>query len=380
MGRQILKTIVVIPAYNPGGELLRLAGELRALFDPLIIVVDDGSVPETAPLFRHLAEHCVVIRHERNRGKGAALKKAAAYIAVHYPGSGYVTADADCQHLPADIFRITRALEANPRNFILGVRNFISAGVPFKSRWGNRITRTLFRAASGVSCVDTQTGLRGIPACFVEESARISGERFEYELNQLLEAVKKMPLTQVPIQTVYVDGNRSTSFRPLQDSLRVCFILLKFCCSSLFCAALDLLLFSLTLPLCNALMGASLAEVSPKGILAATVTARVFSGLCNFTLNRRWVFGSPPGAAGPALKYLVLFCAQMFASWLLVCSLGALRVNLTFLKALADTALFALSYHIQRAFVFPPAGSRRSVKKGGPHESLCPESNPGILS
>jgi glycosyltransferase involved in cell wall biosynthesis len=187
------KPVIVIPAYRPDGRLPALITELAEKSELPIIVVDDGSGPEYAGIFKGLKTlyGCSVCAHSNNRGKGAALKTGIREAMRLSPGaSGVVTADADGQHAPEDVFRVAAALDTYQDTLILGARDFFGGSVPFKSRWGNRITASVFRRATGARVCDTQTGLRGIPMSFAQISLNIPGERFEYEFNVLLRAAK----------------------------------------------------------------------------------------------------------------------------------------------------------------------------------------------
>ncbi|GHU80255.1 hypothetical protein FACS1894191_5070 [Clostridia bacterium] len=234
------KIIVAIPAYNPDERLTQLIKEIRAVWDPVIIIIDDGSKQDVKWIFTKLETEysCDILHQAYNQGKGAALKTVANHIVNAYPKSiGYVTADADFQHMPEDIRRVARILEEHPDSLILGVRNFDSKDVPNKSKWGNWITSAVFDMQTGIHNLDTQTGLRGIPHKYAEECGRIGGERFEYEMNMLLWMARNhVPFIKVPIQTVYMERNRSSSFRPLRDSARIYWNILKFGFSSLVCA------------------------------------------------------------------------------------------------------------------------------------------------
>ena len=67
--------IILIPSYHPDERLLSLADDLRDLPGLRVLVVDDGSGPTFAHVFRSLEGRGVtVLRHPLNRGKGAALK------------------------------------------------------------------------------------------------------------------------------------------------------------------------------------------------------------------------------------------------------------------------------------------------------------------
>ena len=340
--------VLVIPALNPDKTLLTLVGQLRRASSIPIVVVNDGSTPYYDNLFQTLDFQygCVICRHPENRGKGAALKTGIREAVNRYPSClGFVTADADGQHSAQDILRIATTLTALPGSLILGARSFSEGQAPFRSRWGNRVTSQVFRLLTGIRCGDTQTGLRGIPARFTRRCLEIGGDRYEYEMNVLMAAAREqVPLVEIPIKTIYLEGNRSSHFHPLLDSLRIYRNLLKFGLSSAASALVDLSIFTI---LVQGGWGGS-----PRGILAATAAARVFSGCLNFLLNKGWVFSHKQGGGTAAVKYLFLFSAQLLCSWLLVNLFSVLRLNLTVAKMLADSGLFLISYYLQKHFIF----------------------------
>ena len=94
--------------------------------------------------------------------------------------------------------------------------------------YGNTITITVFSYVAGMRVSDTQSGLRGIPFKFMTELIDCKGERFEYEMQMLLECAGRYNLTEVPIKTVYESKeNHQTHFRPIKDSVRIYKILGK---------------------------------------------------------------------------------------------------------------------------------------------------------
>jgi hypothetical protein len=80
------------------------------------------------------------------------------------------------------------ALQASPEKLILGCRDFTEEQVPQKSKTGNRITRNFCKYLCRIQVTDTQTGLRAISKKFMEKLMLVPGERFEFELNMLIEA------------------------------------------------------------------------------------------------------------------------------------------------------------------------------------------------
>jgi len=344
-----LETVIIIPAYKPDRKMLRLLEELRDTGFTRLMVVDDGGGPAYAELF-HQAEGLggVVERHERNRGKGAAIKTALkAAVSQWGAGISCITADADGQHLTKDILAVAEALVRQPDSLVLGVRDFSGEDVPPRSKFGNRVTSVFFRMISGVACPDTQTGLRGIPAGLLDMALAEEGERYEYEMNFLMDAVHKASLCLIPIETVYEEQNRASHFRPVADSLRVYGRFVRFLLASLAGSVVDCVLF--------ALFKLFLRLPQTETVILATVMARLCSGGVNFLLNRHFSFRSRMPVGREIFRYLVLFLGQMAASAVLVALLGYVLPALV-AKVIVDTGLFFLSFRIQKNWVF--AGER----------------------
>ncbi|WP_262107775.1 glycosyltransferase [Arthrobacter sp. Marseille-P9274] len=99
--------IILIPAFEPDRKLITLVAGLRAADRRLtVLVVDDGSGPDFAPVFAAArSAGATVIGYPRNRGKGQALKTGFDYVARHHPDRGVVCADSDGQHAISDILR-----------------------------------------------------------------------------------------------------------------------------------------------------------------------------------------------------------------------------------------------------------------------------------
>ena len=181
-----MKTIVIIPAYEPEEKLIPLTQQLIAK-SLEVIVVDDGSGENYPPIFTMLTG-ATVLTHPENKGKGEALKTAYRYIRETHAHEevAIVTADSDGQHSPEDIVRIANRAALEQDSLVLGVRNFDASHVPLRSRLGNKITLKIFELTSGTKLSDTQTGLRGFSSSHLDKMLEISGSRFEYEMNMLM--------------------------------------------------------------------------------------------------------------------------------------------------------------------------------------------------
>lgn len=367
---------IIIPVIDPGERLITLVDALAADDLDRIVVVDDGSSDTHDALFAALSERDVaVLHHSRNRGKGAAIKTGLAYAETAFPeASGFITVDGDGQHLPEDVRRICAAAEEAPDAIVLGTRDFSSDNVPARSRIGNRFSAAFFKIDTGVACTDTQTGLRFIPAWLVPLALSCPGERYDYEMNFLTKAAKSgVPIVPVPVQTVYLDGNSESHFRPVRDSLLVFCQLLRFAASSLICSVADLGIFALIVALA-ALPASPLAALSTSLLVAiATAAARACSGVMNFALNRSFSFKARnKRIADQAVRYAILFFSQMIASMLAVAGLGNLDMPLVAAKIMVDVGLFFVSYFAQRNWVFKEAQPQcepPSEERGAPHGS-----------
>lgn len=351
---------VIIPAYKPDEKLLTTIGELVKEGFTDILVVDDGGGEAYEEIFKIVkqTECCTLLRHEKNRGKGAALKTAMRFLIEQRKEKGcVVTVDADGQHLAADVKAVCEAaLEQD--SIVLGTRNFSDPRIPFRSVAGNRITSGVFRLFLGMKLKDTQTGLRAFPARYLEEMAEIEGDRYEYETNVLLYMSREgIGFGQVDITTVYIDENRSSHFRVVRDSVRIYALMLKYLVSSAGASVIDALLFYLLkrFPI--------LAFAAVPLTFSASFAARVVSSLFNYWMNARHVFkGGVNG--GTLLRYYLLAAVQICVSALLVFAaentLGILSPALvTLTKIVVDTVLFFVSFRIQHRWVFHKKTDRK---------------------
>ena len=192
--------IIVIPAYQPDEKLTGVVDTLISKTNFPIVIVDDGSQADCQPLFAALSEkdQVTVLHHEVNRGKGAAMKTAFQYVYDYCPDAeGVITVDADGQHLPDDVLRVAETFRAHRDALVTGSRRF-TGNVPFKSRAGNAITRFVFAISTGVKLYDTQTGLRAFSRENIPRMISLKGDRYEYEISQLLYCCRELiPIVEV---------------------------------------------------------------------------------------------------------------------------------------------------------------------------------------
>lgn len=338
---------ILIPAYQPDEKLSHLIHQLHLLGLKDIIVVDDGSRKEIKSLFDTLvAQGCVVLRHAQNQGKGAAIKTGIRYI-LQRDGAieGVVTCDADGQHAPKDIAALVAALRDNPEALVLGTRDFSLPQVPKQSRFGNRFSSLYFRFVTQKVCNDTQTGLRAIPNKLFSLAASIPQNRYDYEMMFLIDAaLSGVVIQSVQIETLYLNQNASSHFRPIVDSIRIYKEPLKFTIASLMCTALDLGLFALLLWIIH--------SQSDFAVVVATLFARLVSGSFNFILNRKFSFRSKHALKPQLMRYGILYVFTLLTSaWTVQILADAFGMPILF-KAIVDFILFLFGFVIQRNWVF----------------------------
>ena len=345
---------IILPSLNPDKKFSAVVEGLLASGFEHIVIVDDGSDAANKAYFEAAAAHeqCHVSVHPVNRGKGAALKTAFRYVLENLPeAKGVITIDGDGQHLLPDIIACGEKMLALGDKVVLGCRDFNKPGIPPRSVAGNKTTSCLFRLCYGIKLSDTQTGLRAIPRQYLERFCQIEGERFEYETNMLLQ-MKRMGIgfAEQDIETVYDPEDYGSHYNPVKDSWRIFKVMFKFLVSSLSSLLVDMGLFYL-------IMRFFAVRLGPYAELVATAVARACSSFFNFNANNRVVFNNKGSYRRALLRYYCLCVPQMLVSAGLVTLMNHLLGNTapfiaTLIKLVVDTALFFISYTIQREWVF----------------------------
>jgi len=206
---------VIIPAFQAAATIRDIVSQvLAAIPAARIIIVDDGSTDGTGDAGR--ATGVTLATHPRNRGKGAALRTGIAR-ACDAGADVIVTLDADGQHAPADIPRLLEPIEKKQADLVLGARAR-SSTMPASRRLTNWMSATLASRIGGQAVTDAQTGFRAFTR-EVAERVRPAGDRYEFEANFLLDALRAgFRVASVEVPTIY--GPRS-HFRSWSDTWRM---------------------------------------------------------------------------------------------------------------------------------------------------------------
>lgn len=335
---------IVIPSLDPEEDIMsKFITELQSEFEN-ILVINDGSKDSHDKFFRNLEKKGIkVIRHYRNFGKGRALKNAFNYLLNEYKDlEGVITCDCDGQHSVKDIKKCAKSLLKNKDKLILGVRNFDKENVPNKSKFGNKITRNIFKIFIGLTISDTQTGLRGLSKDLMNKFLDLSGERYEYETNMLIECKNEnIEIEEVEIETIYLNSNANSHFNPLRDSIMIYKLFMKFFLVSFSSFILDIILFTCIF---------NILDINSK-VLAATILARVVSSIYNYIVNSNFIF-KDMNLKSLIKYYLLVIIVMVFSGCFVTYLYNLLNINIIIIKVLVDTILGCINLLVQREFVF----------------------------
>jgi len=208
-------TCVVIPAFDAARTIEDVVTGALAEIDT-VIVVDDGSRDETAKRARNAGAQLVM--HERNRGKGAALRSGLKHgdsLGRHVA----ITLDADGQHPPDQIPRLLAATD-DPAALVIGVRDLVAAGAPRANQRSNAFANWFLSTVTRRKLEDTQCGMRRYPIA-TTLALGVQDERFGFETEVILRAIRaNVPIVQVPIVVRY-PMDRTTHFDARRDPWRI---------------------------------------------------------------------------------------------------------------------------------------------------------------
>ena len=331
------KIVVIIPALNPNENLITLVEELKIEGLSNIIVINDGSDLDKKKIFQKLKDEkkVTIYENKKNFGKGKTIKIGIEKV-LNEDIIGIVTVDADGQHLASDAKKVAEKLENG--KIVLGERN-LKRNVPFFSKVGNIFSSLYLKMYSGIYLEDTQTGLRGIPKKYFEFSLNIKGERFDYEMNFLKEVCRqKINLELVEIETIY--EKRIKNFRVIKDSYIIYKDFFKNIISSIVSAIIDIVFFMIFI-------------FGKMPIFYANIVARIISGFCDFTINKKWVFKeSHTNDSKKIYGYISLFVVQMILNSIIVTFFSNYYGNLLILKILINLIIYVINFFIKKLYIF----------------------------
>lgn len=211
------RIVAIIPALNAERTVPRVIAQARQQIEP-VVVIDDGSTDATGEVAR--AVGAIVLRHDVNRGKGAALKTGFAW-ARENGYDGVITLDADGQHLPSEIPKFLRQREEGGEDLIIGGRAHLFGQMLPRRRNANRFSAWCIAKCSGVPITDSQSGFRFYSARLID-GIKLHTDGFDMESEVIVRAGRGgYRIVTMPIELGFVDGLSTSHYKPLKDTLRI---------------------------------------------------------------------------------------------------------------------------------------------------------------
>ena len=215
-----LNIVIVVPTYNNAKTIGGVFADIKQYANH-IIVVNDGSTDDTAQILSTI-EGIEIITHQRNCGKGTALKNGLCKAKA----DGYryaITIDSDGQHFASDIPTFVQEIEATPDTLLVGGRNIEADNMPGKNTFANKFSNFWFKLETGVKLPDTQSGYRLYPLQLMNVQKWYYTAKYEFELEALVFASwAGVTVRNIPINVYYPpEGERVSHFRPWRDFTRI---------------------------------------------------------------------------------------------------------------------------------------------------------------
>lgn len=217
------RVAVIIPALNAERSIDPV---IRAALEqlPTVAVIDDGSTDNTGQVAKESG--AIVLRHEVNRGKGAALKTGFAW-ALENGFDGVITLDADGQHLPREIPKFIEARDKTGADLIIGGRAHLFDQMLPRRRMANQFSAWVIGSVSRTGVTDSQSGFRFYSARLLK-MLPLRSEGFALESEVIVRAGwAGMRVINIPIELGFVDGLSTSHYRPVMDTIRIAVVVFR---------------------------------------------------------------------------------------------------------------------------------------------------------
>ncbi len=220
-----MRALVVAPAYNEHGKIGNVVRKVPRDIIAAVVVVDDCSADDTSDEAR--AAGAIVIRHERNRGVGAAIRSGIDYAIAN--GFDVVAIlSGDDQHDPHDLYGVMALIEQG-YDFVQGSRRFAGGLDAPHIGWFRRFSTwgytQFFRLVSGFPCTDATNGGRAFRVSILQDG-RINLwqdwlDTYELETYLLYKAIKSgVRIVEAPVKVIYHERG-TTKMKPIVDWWRI---------------------------------------------------------------------------------------------------------------------------------------------------------------
>lgn len=193
-----MKVASLIPAYNEEKTIYEVVRRVKKL-KMLPIVIDDSSSDKTFELAKKAG--AIVLRHEKNRGKGEALRTGFEFL-KKMNVENVVLIDADMQYLPESSKDLLEVLEKKNADIVMGARDFKE--IPLRHRLGNFVWRNSFNLLFGTNFLDTNCGIMALKKSAIEKIKDSLQGGYIVENSILVQALKNnLKIEQAPVKVKY---------------------------------------------------------------------------------------------------------------------------------------------------------------------------------
>lgn len=205
------ETYIIVPVYNGEQYIELFLDQIDDKYRKKLVFINDGSEDRSGEIFNE--KNVIVINHESNKGKGAAIKSALGWIKNH-GGNSVITIDIDFQH-PLEL--LSKFSHIPKETILLGYRKDRKS-MPVLRKFSNFMTSLLVSVRSGNVIKDSQCGYRAFD---MDIFKRVSCEEngFHYESEFLIKSLLiGWKINHINIQTIY--ENQPSAMNHFSDTIK----------------------------------------------------------------------------------------------------------------------------------------------------------------
>ena len=215
--------LACIPAFNEEKPITDVIKKSLNYVDK-VVVCDDGSGDLTSERAKNAG--AVVITHDKNLGKGAAMKSLFEY-AKDADADIIVTIDGDGQFIPEQMESLIEPILENNYDLVIGNRFANDKEMPSYRKAGNKMLDRITKMAADLPFSDTQSGFRSYSKKAIE-SISFSTNGFGVDSEILIDAANKgLKITEKDVTVIYNTGEKTSTKDPVSHSVSVVASLLE---------------------------------------------------------------------------------------------------------------------------------------------------------
>ncbi len=190
-----MRISVIIPVFNEKGHLAEIIDAVESVpLDKEIIVVDDYSSDGARSILKY-RKGIRVILHERNMGKGAAIRSGLKLVNGDY----VVVQDADLEYAPAQFTDLLKPIDCGKAHIVYGSRILGRGEFLRASYLANRLLTMLTNLLYHSRLTDMETCYKVLPAGLLRNMGLVAS-RFEIEVEITCKLLRQgEPITEIPI-------------------------------------------------------------------------------------------------------------------------------------------------------------------------------------